>query len=56
MTATQCPACDTSIDVPDDVRTSEILDCRDCDAELEVLVADPLTLGIAPDVEEDWGE
>ena len=33
----------------------EILDCPDCSAELEVRTV-PLTLALAPTVEEDWGE
>lgn len=34
----------------------EILDCPDCGAELEVRSVNPLTLALAPQVEEDWGE
>jgi alpha-aminoadipate carrier protein LysW len=34
----------------------EILDCPDCGAELEVRSVQPLTLALAPQVEEDWGE
>ena len=34
----------------------EILDCADCGAELEVRSVSPLTLALAPQVEEDWGE
>ena len=34
----------------------EILDCGDCGAELEVRSVSPLTLALAPQVEEDWGE
>ncbi|MCZ6833994.1 MAG: lysine biosynthesis protein LysW [Acidobacteria bacterium] len=35
---------------------SEILPCPDCGAELEVTCIDPLTLAMAPQEEEDWGE
>jgi alpha-aminoadipate carrier protein LysW len=34
----------------------EILPCPDCGAELEVRGLDPLTLELAPEVQEDWGE
>jgi len=34
----------------------EIIECADCGAELEVRTVSPLTLALAPEVEEDWGE
>jgi alpha-aminoadipate carrier protein LysW len=34
----------------------EILPCGECLAELEVTLLEPLTLALAPEVEEDWGE
>jgi alpha-aminoadipate carrier protein LysW len=30
--------------------------CSGCGAELEVASIEPLTLEVAPEVEEDWGE
>ncbi len=39
-----------------DVEEGEIVVCPDCGVELEVVSLDPLTLDLAPDVEEDWGE
>ncbi len=36
--------------------TGEIIDCGDCGAELEVTALAPLTLALAPEIEEDWGE
>lgn len=37
-------------------QVSEIVECSECAAELEVVAAEPLTLTLAPEVEEDWGE
>jgi alpha-aminoadipate carrier protein LysW len=37
-------------------QVSEIVECSECSVELEVVTADPLTLKLAPEVEEDWGE
>jgi alpha-aminoadipate/glutamate carrier protein LysW len=37
-------------------QVSEIVECSECSVELEVLAAEPLTLALAPEVEEDWGE
>jgi len=34
----------------------EIVTCPDCGVELEVTGLDPVTLELAPEVEEDWGE
>lgn len=52
----QCPECDANILIPTDVMQNELLACLDCGSELEVVNLDPLTLELAPEVEEDWGE
>lgn len=50
-----CPEC--SADVPlTNVMQNEITQCPDCGADLEVVLLDPLTLALAPEEEEDWGE
>jgi alpha-aminoadipate/glutamate carrier protein LysW len=51
-----CPECAAVIEMDDDVMESEIIDCPDCGVELEVISLDPLTLDLAPEEEEDWGE
>ena len=51
-----CPECEASVALPSDVLEGEIIRCADCGAELEVHSVDPPTLGLAPEVEEDWGE
>jgi alpha-aminoadipate carrier protein LysW len=51
-----CPECEGTLSVPDDVIEGEIVPCADCGAELEVKSVNPLTLGLAPAVQEDWGE
>jgi alpha-aminoadipate carrier protein LysW len=38
------------------VEQGEIVPCPDCGADLEVLSTEPLTLGLAPEEGEDWGE
>jgi alpha-aminoadipate carrier protein LysW len=50
-----CPECEAEI-VLRDVLMGEIIFCPDCNAELEVLSLEPPALGLAPPVEEDWGE
>ena len=51
-----CPECEATLPIPADVLDGEIIRCADCGAELEVLSVAPLTLALAPAVEEDWGE
>lgn len=52
----QCPVCAAEIELGDDTLVGELTECPDCGTELEVLGLDPLTLGEAPETEEDWGE
>lgn len=50
-----CPECDAEIKVGA-VEKGEILNCPECGADLEVAEVMPLTLILAPEEEEDWGE
>ena len=52
----ECPECAADVSLPDDVMQGEIVQCPDCGVELEVTSLDPLTLELAPEEEEDWGE
>lgn len=54
MTA-ECPECGAKLEL-EDVLEGEIVDCSDCGVELEVISLAPLTLELAPEEEEDWGE
>jgi alpha-aminoadipate carrier protein LysW len=51
-----CPECAATIEMADDTLEGEILQCPDCGVELEVMSLDPVTVDLAPEVEEDWGE
>ena len=50
-----CTECDGRI-AANVALPGEILACPDCGAELEVRSLSPITLALAPQVEEDWGE
>lgn len=51
-----CPECEATL-APGDVLEGEIVVCRECGVELEVIaVAPALTLALAPQEAEDWGE
>ena len=51
-----CPECDANISFDRHPLNGEIANCSDCSAELEVISTSPVTLELAPEVEEDWGE
>ncbi len=55
-TSTSCPVCDAPLHVPANTLAHEVLVCADCQSELEVTSVRPLTVALAPEVEEDWGE
>ena len=52
----QCPECGGEVSLAADVERGEIVPCRDCGAELEVVEREPVELRLAPEEEEDWGE
>ena len=56
MTTITCTECAAPLNPADDLMLGEIMPCPDCGAELEVVSLDPLTIALAPEVEEDWGE
>jgi alpha-aminoadipate carrier protein LysW len=53
---TTCPECAAPIEMAPDTIQGEILQCPECGVELEVMSLDPVTVELAPEVEEDWGE
>jgi alpha-aminoadipate carrier protein LysW len=55
-TAPVCLECDTDIAVPSETELGDILSCRGCGQEHEVIEVTPIRLDRAPEVEEDWGE
>ena len=50
-----CPECGAEIETGS-VEQGEILQCPECGVELEVLSTSPVSLGLAPEEGEDWGE
>lgn len=50
-----CPECEGSIAMRDPIM-GEIVPCAACGADLEVVALSPLTLDLAPEEQEDWGE
>lgn len=56
MSDVLCIECEGVVEVAADVMLGELLECPDCGAELEVVNLNPLSLELAPEIEEDWGE
>ncbi|NOZ51264.1 MAG: lysine biosynthesis protein LysW [Chloroflexi bacterium] len=54
-TSPTCPECEAEITLADPM-IGEIVPCPDCGVDLEVIKLDPVSLDLAPEVEEDWGE
>lgn len=52
----ECLECAADLALAADVEEGEIVVCPDCGVELEVVSLAPLTVELAPEVEEDWGE
>ncbi len=50
-----CPECGADWDL-EGVEQGEIVVCPDCGVELEVLSVNPISVGLAPEEGEDWGE
>ncbi|MFZ4575826.1 MAG: lysine biosynthesis protein LysW [Phycisphaerales bacterium] len=53
---TACPECAADITFPRRPLAGEVCRCGECSAELEVTSTAPITLALAPEVREDWGE
>ena len=50
-----CPECEGDVQL-DNPMEGEIVPCAYCGADLEVVSLDPMSLDLAPEEEEDWGE
>lgn len=56
METVNCVECAGEVEIAEDVMIGEIVECPECGAELEVVSTHPITITLAPEVEEDWGE
>lgn len=56
MAATVCLECHAQLQLREGLIVGEIVQCRECGVELEVIQIEPIRLQLAPEVEEDWGE
>lgn len=55
---TKCEECEAEISVPDDAVVGEIVSCRECGSDYEVveLGSNSVSLKAAETIGEDWGE
>ncbi len=56
MNEVNCLECGGVVATENDLITGEILECAECGVELEVVQLSPLSIALAPEIEEDWGE
>jgi alpha-aminoadipate carrier protein LysW len=52
----QCPECDAEIILGKNTEKGEVISCKDCSVELEVVSLQPLKINHLPKMDEDWGE
>ena len=53
---TKCPECDAEIVLDKNTEKGEVIRCKDCTVELEVVSLQPLKINHLPKMDEDWGE
>jgi len=51
-----CPECEAEVTIPAGAMLSELISCKECGAELEIISLNPPQVDLAPETEEDWGE
>ncbi len=51
-----CPDCEGSILLDSSTEKGEIVICKDCSVQLEVVSLQPIKVNPAPKLDEDWGE
>lgn len=56
MNDMNCMECGAGLEIGNDLIIGEILECPECGVELEVVQLSPLSIELAPEIEEDWGE
>ncbi len=52
----ECPECAAQVTLARPPLIGEVIRCGDCAVELEVTCTEPVSVEVAPQVEEDWGE
>jgi alpha-aminoadipate carrier protein LysW len=56
MNELNCVECGAELEIDAALIIGEILECPECGVELEVVQLSPLSIELAPEIEEDWGE
>lgn len=52
----KCLECQAQITLDPNTQAGEVITCPECSTDLEVIRIKPLSLSLAPGVQEDWGE
>ncbi len=56
ITVPECVICAAEVTVDASTIKGELIECKDCGTELEVVGVDPVELAEAPTEQEDWGQ
>ncbi|MBI3366628.1 lysine biosynthesis protein LysW [Candidatus Roizmanbacteria bacterium] len=51
-----CPDCEGNIILDNTTEKGEVISCKDCSVQLEVVSLQPIKVNLAPKLDEDWGE
>lgn len=51
-----CPDCEGNIFLDNVTEKGEVVTCKDCSVQLEIVSVQPLKINHAPMLDEDWGE
>lgn len=52
----ECVICGAEVTLDASAVKGELIECRECGTELEVISTDPAQVAEAPTEQEDWGE
>lgn len=52
----ECVICGAKVSLDDSTVKGELVECKECGAQLEVTSLEPLELAEAPMEDEDWGQ
>jgi alpha-aminoadipate/glutamate carrier protein LysW len=56
VASTHCPTCDGEVVLGPTAVVAELIKCRECGTDLEVVSVTPPVVAEAPTEEEDWGQ
>lgn len=56
MQTSKCPVCQSDIIVDDEAFEGDLVDCTNCDTQLEIISLRPVQLSAVNNEEDDWND